>query len=488
METSANYTWLFGLGLVLAFADAYGIGSNDVSNSFSTSVGSGSITLLQACTIAVFTEFFGAVLLGSNTTKTISGIVNNDLFEYNPSLLMLAMCCSLIGSSVWTICASRMGLSVSCTHAVIGAMCGAVLISFGPEAINWSFSSGIGKIVASWVAAPFVSGVVAVVLFLSTRNYVLIHHNSFERAQKAVPWYFALAFFINTFLIVSESGFFKRLELSLFTKTGCSLLIASVSFGFTKFNFVPWMVRNIENNEDLKFHHMFYISQVPTQPIRKLKIKQIEANNTFVDKLKGYMLRGVNKDIREGKDSEHVDKVHGAAEIFDSKTEEMYSYLQVFTAICASIAHGSNDVSNAIGPLSTIYYVYKNNKVPDEVPVPMELLVFGGIAIDIGLFTLGYAVISSLGHKITLLSPSRGFCSEMATSLTVVVASSMGIPLSTTHCITGAMTCIGLCNGTWRAINWKMLGKTFFSWVVTLPMAGLISGSAFYFAAYSPKL
>eukprot|EP00834_Sanchytrium_tribonematis_P006680 NODE_515_length_6587_cov_0.940197.p2 type:complete len:486 gc:universal NODE_515_length_6587_cov_0.940197:2694-1237(-) len=483
-----EYSWLFGLGLILAFADAYGIGSNDVSNSFSTSVGSGSITLMQACIIACFTEFFGAVLLGSNTTKTISGIVNNDLFEYNPPLLMLAMCCSLIGSSVWTITASKFGLTVSCTHAVIGAMSGAVLLSFGPSAVNWSFESGIGKIVISWVLAPFICGFVAVFLFLSTRGFVLIHKNSFERAQAAVPFYFALAFFVNTILIISESGFFKKFHLSILSKLGASLGVAALAFTFVKFCFVPWMVRKIEFDEDLRFYHMFVIWRVPYQPPRPKKMKDMESGRKggVFAKMKDMMLSGVKKDVKET--DEHIEKVHGCAEIFESRTEAMYSYLQVFTAICASIAHGSNDVSNAIGPLSTIYYVYKNNKVPDEVPVPFELLAFGGIAIDIGLFTLGYAVISSLGHKITYLSPSRGFCAEMATSFTVVFASAMGVPLSTTHCITGATTAIGLCNGTFKAINWKMLGMTFFSWIITLPVAGLISGCAFYFAAFSPHL
>ena len=482
----SDYTWLFGLGLILAFTDAFGIGSNDVSNSFSTSVGSGSITLMQACVIACFTEFFGAVLLGSNTTKTISGIINNDIFEYNPPLLMLAMCCSLIGSSVWTISASKMGLSVSCTHAVIGAMAGAVLLTFGPDAVNWSFESGMGKIVISWIAAPFICGFVAVILFMSTRQFVLKHKDSFERAQMAVPFYFALAFFVNTFLIISESGIFKHLELTIMVKIAWSVLVATVSFAFVKICFIPWMVRKIEYDEDLKFYHMFFIFSVPFQCPKMRKMKEVETGTSTMSKMKGLMLKGVKKDIR--KQDDHVDKVHQNAEIFDIKTEEMYSYLQVFTAICASVAHGSNDVSNAIGPLSTIYYIYKNNSVPDEVPVPIELLVFGAIAIDIGLFTLGYAVIASLGHKITLLSPSRGFCAEMATSFTVVAASSMGIPLSTTHCITGATTAIGLCNGTLKAINWRMLGMTFFSWILTLPMAGLISGCAFYFAAFSPHI
>ena len=481
-----DYSWLFGLGLILAFMDAFGIGANDVSNSFSTSVGSNSITLLQACIIACFTEFFGAVLLGSNTTQTISGIIKNDIFEYNPPLLMLAMCCSLIGSSIWTIFASKVGLSVSCTHAVIGAMSGAVLISFGPSAINWSFENGIGRIVISWIAAPFICGFVAVTIFLSTRYFVLKNKDSFARAQIAVPFYFALAFFVNTILIISESGFFKAMRLSVLTKMFISFVVAFLAFLFTKFNFVPWMVRKIENDENLRFYHMLFIWKVPYQFPRTKTIKKMEESNSKLSKIKGVLLSGVKKDIKEQDD--HVDKVHQAAEIFDAKTEEMYSYLQVFTAIAASIAHGSNDVSNAIGPLSTIYYVYKTNKVPTAVPVPIELLVFGAIAIDIGLFTLGYAVISSLGHKITYLSPARGFSAEMATAFTVVAASAMGLPLSTTHCITGATTAIGLCNGTLKAINWRMLGLTFFSWILTLPMAGLISGCAFYFAVNSPHM
>jgi sodium-dependent phosphate transporter len=156
----------------------------------------------------------------------------------------------------------------------------------------------------------------------------------------------------------------------------------------------------------------------------------------------------------------------------------------------ASFAHGSNDVSNAVGPLSSVYEIWKTATVDvaGKVPVPLWILAYGGIAIDIGLATFGYKIIRVLGNNITLFTPSRGFSAELAAALTVLTCSKLGLPVSTTHCITGATVGIGLCNGKLSAVNWKMLSWCFFSWILTLPVTGLLGGLLFSFAAYAPAL
>ncbi|CAB5345953.1 unnamed protein product [Rhizophagus irregularis] len=182
--------------------------------------------------------------------------------------------------------------------------------------------------------------------------------------------------------------------------------------------------------------------------------------------------------------------MHDNAVRFDKDTEKLYSFLQIITGAFASFAHGSNDVSNAIGPLATIYLIYTTGEVdPSGVsPVPLWLMALGGAAIDAGLLFYGYHVMRSLGNQITYHSPSRGFSMELGTSLTVLTASKVGFPVSTTHCITGATAGVGLCNGKWKALNWRLLAWCFFSWALTLPAAAIVSGSLYAFAIHSPRI
>jgi phosphate/sulfate permease len=186
---------------------------------------------------------------------------------------------------------------------------------------------------------------------------------------------------------------------------------------------------------------------------------------------------------------DHLEKVHETAVKYDNKTEHLYSFLQVITASLNSFAHGSNDVANAVGPLAAIYSIWNSAQVPGaKTPVDIWILAFCGVGIDIGLVTYGYNVMRSLGNNITFHSPSRGFSMELGTSLTVLTASKIGLPVSTTHCITGATTAVGLCNGNIHAVNWRMIAWCFFSWVLTVPVAGGIAGLIFAFVANAPKL
>eukprot|EP00834_Sanchytrium_tribonematis_P004955 NODE_271_length_11194_cov_0.541595.p9 type:complete len:156 gc:universal NODE_271_length_11194_cov_0.541595:7322-7789(+) len=134
-----------------------------------------------------------------------------------------------------------------------------------------------------------------------------------------------------------------------------------------------------------------------------------------------------------------------------------------------------SDVANAIGPLATIYYIYENKNVSSSIPVPIWLLAFGGFAIDVGLFTMGYRLMAVLGKEMTYISPSRGFAAELGVSLTVITAAALGIPVSTTQCICGATAGIALASGNFKALNWKLMGKIFGGWIITMPIAGCFS-------------
>ena len=154
--------------------------------------------------------------------------------------------------------------------------------------------------------------------------------------------------------------------------------------------------------------------------------------------------------------------------------------LQIMTACAIAFAHGSNDVANSIGPLAAVAYAVKEVDFGGKAPVQPWMLAIGGIGIVIGLATWGYRVMETVGKRITELTPSRGFAAELAAATTIVLASRLGIPISTTHTLVGAVLGVGLARGI-NAIDLRVVGKILASWVATLPIAAVLSIFFYYF-------
>ena len=155
--------------------------------------------------------------------------------------------------------------------------------------------------------------------------------------------------------------------------------------------------------------------------------------------------------------------------------ESQFAYLMVFTSCAVAFAHGSNDVANAIGPLAAIHQATNQilgNAVSPETP--LWILFLGAAGIVIGLATLGYRVMKTIGEKIVKLTPSKGFAAQLAAALTVVLASQLDMPVSTTHTLVGAVIGIGLVEGI-STINIRSVNSIFLSWIITLPAGALLS-------------
>ena len=236
----------------------------------------------------------------------------------------------------------------------------------------------------------------------------------------------------------------------------------------------------------------------PVNPIKRKWYEPVQLWHTF----KWTFFRGVMIDIvaeqTHGSTNEpkflqrllvgkNLEKKHAIVEHYDLKVEHLYSFLQVMTAATAAFTHGANDVSNAMGPLSAIYQIWRTNTTAEDSEVPIWVLVFGGAAISIGLWTYGYNLIRNLGNRITLHSPSRGFCMELGAALTVVMATRLALPVSTTQCIIGATVGVGLCAGDYKAINWRMVAWSYCAWFVTLPATAVISGLIMAFTINAPS-
>jgi PiT family inorganic phosphate transporter len=271
---------------------------------------------------------------------------------------------------------------------------------------------GIGPIVASWVVSPVLSGLVAFGLFMSVQKLIIDTDAPYRNAKRYVPFYmFATGFMVA---IMTLSKGLKHLGLNL--SGGQSLLLA-VGVGVL------------------------------------------------------IMLLGIALLSRIRVDEEADKAFHFAS------VEKVFAVLMIFTACAMAFAHGSNDVANAVGPLAAIVGVLESHgtgAIAAKSAVPGWVLLLGAVGIVVGLATYGYKVIATIGKEITELTPSRGFAAELATASTVVGASAIGLPVSTTHTLVGAVLGIGIARGI-GALNLGVVGRIFISWLITLPIGALLS-------------
>jgi PiT family inorganic phosphate transporter len=174
-------------------------------------------------------------------------------------------------------------------------------------------------------------------------------------------------------------------------------------------------------------------------------------------------------------------KVDPAAdrEFHYANVEKVFGVMMIFTAAAVAFAHGSNDVANAVGPMAAVISTAYSGEVLQKSALPPWVLLVGGIGIVVGLATFGFRVMRTVGENITQLTPSRGFAANLAAATTVVLASFTGLPISTTHTLVGAVLGVGFARGI-AAINLRVVGNIFMSWIVTLP-AGALLAIMFFF-------
>lgn len=203
--------------------------------------------------------------------------------------------------------------------------------------------------------------------------------------------------------------------------------------------------------------------------------------------VKFIFLQGVTRDCISH-NSEAIRATHARAKRYDNKVEHLWTYAQVFSAIIMSIAHGSNDVANAVGPWVAAYNTYQSGTVSSSTGTPVWILVIAGFLLGAGFWFFGYHIIRSLGNRITQMSPTRGYSAEFGAAITVLLASRLALPVSTTQCLVGATMGVALMNLSPRAVNWRQMIFIFSGWVLTLPCAGLISGLLMGLALNAPHL
>ncbi len=273
----------------------------------------------------------------------------------------------------------------------------------------------IGQIVASWLVSPLLGGVIALVLMLSIRKLILNAENPFAKAKTYGPFYVFLVGFIVSLVTMFKGLKHLKLDLSM----GESIAAAFV-FGLIVAFIGRLMINRVQVDEtaDRDFHY--------------------------------------------------------------ASVEKAFVPMMIFTACAMAFAHGSNDVANGIGPLAAVFSIVESGgQVGQKAALPIWILVLGGVGIVVGLATMGWKVMATIGTKITELTPTRGYCATLAAASTVVLASKTGLPVSTTHIAVGAVMGVGLARGL-GALDLRVIGNIIISWVVTLPAGGILAAIFFF--------
>lgn len=453
--------------LVIGFYMAWNIGANDVSNAMGTSVGSGALKLRQAVFLAAILEFCGAFFVGANVSETMQhGLIDLEAFSNEPLILILGMGAALLGTSLWLQIASYFGWPVSTTHAIVGAILGFGALIGGWEGIRWGEVSSIG---ISWVVSPLISGVISYSIFSVLQKKILYAMNPIEATRKLLPFFVFIIFVTFTLSLIFNG--LENLDLAItFPKAlGIALLVGFLSFAVSYI-----IVRRIEVPLTAVSKHSPYSVISLDKAMKHLQRVRISTADDMHDRVSA-ILREV-KDLSQ-KMREETSFTERASEYHF--VEKMFVYLQILSACYVAFAHGANDVSNAIGPVSAVLDVIRTGKVSETSHIPSWLLALGGLGIVIGLATWGWRVIETIGKKITELTPTRGFCAEFGAAATILFASKLGLPVSTTHCLVGAVLGVGLARGL-TALNLSTVRDIILSWIITLPASAGMSIACFY--------
>ncbi|MEN4052819.1 MULTISPECIES: inorganic phosphate transporter [Sulfurimonas] len=394
-----TYTFLSNGGIsnnmflaIAALIGAYmamNIGANDVANNVGPAVGSRAMTLTMAIVIAAVFEASGALIAGGEVVKTIKkGIIDISAFGGNADPFIWAMMAALLAAALWLNFATAMKAPVSTTHSIVGGVMGAGIAAAGFSIVSWST---MAKIAASWVISPLLGGVIAAAFLFSIKKTIIFKDDKIKAAKQYVPVFVALmSWAFVTYLVLK----------------GLKKIWPQV---VEILNFLPLI--SIEMTKKPSF-------------LTALIIGAIVGVIVYVI-LKGKLAAQTN--IKNSKEAVNT----------------LFTIPLVFAAALLSFAHGANDVANAIGPLAAINDAVVNGGISSKASIPLWVMGVGAFGIAIGLALYGPKLIKTVGSEITELDQVRAFSIAMAASITVIIASQLGLPVSSTHIAIGGVFGVG---------------------------------------------
>ena len=468
--------------ITIAFAVfmAFNIGGNDVANSFGTSVGAGTLSMKQALVVASVFEVSGAVLAGGEVTDTVrSGIVDlNAIHGLDPMEFAFIMMSALLGAAVWLLVATRMGWPVSTTHSIVGGIVGAALtVGFITGKGGWSMVQWdqIGQIAISWVLSPLLGGMVAFLLFGGIKKSILVYNDKASQQLQAIHQEKA------DLKAQHREEFEKLPEHEQISYTNAMLRDA------TTMRDADWERNDLESDFRKLVDIESKVDDVRAHRALEAWVPGLAALGSVV--ISAMMLFKGLKNLHLGLSGLDNFLIMGmiatavwlAVYIFartlkrqdlDRSTFLLFSWMQVFTASAFAFSHGSNDIANALGPFVAILDVLRTNEISSESGVPLAVMATMGVALISGLWFIGRYVIQTVGSGLTKMHPASGFAAELSAAVVVMIASLLGLPVSSTHILIGAVLGVGIVN---RAANWNLMKPIGLAWVITLPAAAAIS-------------
>eukprot|EP01125_Pyxidicula_operculata_P002871 TRINITY_DN1271_c0_g2_i4.p1 TRINITY_DN1271_c0_g2~~TRINITY_DN1271_c0_g2_i4.p1 ORF type:complete len:408 (+),score=78.61 TRINITY_DN1271_c0_g2_i4:187-1410(+) len=384
----------------------------------------------NAIILASIFEFFGTVLMGGFVSSTLkSSIVSPVNFSDNPDFFATGMLSTMITSMIWVLIASYFGLPVSTTQTIIGGIVGFGVVEKGFAAIN---DKVIRDILLSWVISPVVGAIVSCALYFVVRetvfnaklnNNVATNGSNNSYTTILLTLYSTLTILIlGAFVLISNQD---MTNWGPYTITGV-LIVTGIATAFGSY----WMLTTK----------------------KKQLISAINLDETVPDKM-GYV-------------------------------DDCFKFLMAVTASFVAFAHGSNDVSNSAGPYAAIVEYMLTGSVTSAGSIPFFVIVGGGVGIVIGCAMFGYNVMETVGKKITKLTFVKGYCAQLGAACTVLFASTLSLPISTTAVLVGSVAGIGFMRSekaiqnkdsvpnpnqpTSNGVDKSMLLKIVLGWILTV--------------------
>ena len=394
----SNNMFLAVAALIGAYM-AMNIGANDVANNVGPAVGSKALTLTTAIIIAAIFEAAGALIAGGEVVKTIKkGIIDISAFGGNADPFIWAMMAALLAAALWLNFATMMRAPVSTTHSIVGGVMGAGIAAAGFSIVSWST---MAKIAASWVISPVLGGIIAAAFLFSIKKSIVFKDDKVKAAKKYVPIFVALM----------SMAFVTYLTLKGLKKIWPQVVEI--------LNMLPLVAIEMSKKPTLMTALTFgLITAIVVYFFVKSKVS---ANTTMLENTK-------------------------------ASVNTLFTIPLIFAAALLSFAHGANDVANAIGPLAAINDAVVNGGISSKASIPLWVMGVGALGIALGLALYGPKLIKTVGSEITELDQIRAFSIAMAASITVIIASQLGLPVSSTHIAIGGVFGVGFLR-EWLHLN-----------------------------------
>lgn len=451
--------------------------------------------------------------------------------------------------------ATALKMPISGTHSIVGATIGFSVVLRGWESIKWA---AMTRIVLSWFASPILSGFISTVIYLVISKTILNRIDPFESGLKMLPLFYGVTVAINiSSLVIGGPAVFGLNLIPWYYGILIAKIIGVIASVCVAILLVPRLRRKV--TEELKLKLSKSEKSKPGGVKLKAILPLSEPDSQTTGAKRGFDNKAFKPDIQPIEPVIKPVEVQPDKATLEAKSAEpkptkptiapkpafltqpspplewidlgpfksepsspsspnengdshqpimfqgerldifrLFSSLQILTACFASFAHGTNDVSNAVAPLAPIWNIYSTGREDVEESTQIWILAFGGIGICTGLWAWGRAVMSTVGTGLTQLTPSKGFAIELGAAISVLCASKLGLPISTTHCKVGSVVIVGLvsskfCENQEKScdvetatnqavaekpdgpVDWKLFGNIALTWVVTVPLAAIAS-------------